>query len=103
MNYIGLSCRRPPVRPGRVLCRAAFATAMRPPRRSRAVSRADELGRENAALTDARYGCVVSVDGTGWPQDFFTSGATEEEHRRMLEWPDPKYYPRCLRSGQVNP
>ena len=37
-------------------------------------------------LTDARYGCIVTVDKTGTPEDFVTSGLTEDEHRRLEEW-----------------
>ncbi len=40
------------------------------------------------ALTGARYGGIVTINETGAPQDFVTSGYTDEEHRRMAEWPD---------------
>ena len=44
---------------------------------------------ENArALTGARYGGIVTIDETGTPQDFVTSGFTDEEHRRLAEWPE---------------
>ena len=40
------------------------------------------------SLTGGRYGAIVTVDGKGVPRDFITSGFTEDEHRRMAEWPD---------------
>ena len=40
------------------------------------------------ALTGARYGAIATVDEAGAPEDFVTSGITEDEHRRMMEWPD---------------
>ena len=40
------------------------------------------------ALTGARFGAIATIDETGAPQDFVTSGFTEEEHRRLAEWPD---------------
>ena len=39
-------------------------------------------------LTGASQGCIVTVDETGTPQDFVTSGMTAEEQRRMEQWPD---------------
>ena len=39
-------------------------------------------------LTDARCVSIATIGETGAPQDFVTSGLTEEEHRRLLEWPD---------------
>ncbi len=39
-------------------------------------------------LTGARYGCIVTVDESGKPEDFVTSGLTEEDHRRVAEWSD---------------
>ena len=39
-------------------------------------------------LTDARYGCIVTVDESGTPGDFVTAGLTAEDHRRVAEWPD---------------
>ena len=45
------------------------------------------------ALTGARYGMIATVDGTGEVCDFVSSGFTEEEHRRFLDWPDgPKLF-----------
>ena len=40
------------------------------------------------ALTGASQGCIVTVDETGMPLDFVTTGMTEEERRGMEEWPD---------------
>ena len=40
------------------------------------------------ALTGASQGCIVTFDETGTPQDFVTSGMSEDERRRMEEWPD---------------
>ncbi|MYH31999.1 MAG: response regulator [Acidobacteria bacterium] len=39
-------------------------------------------------LTGARYGCIVTVDESGTPGDFVTSGLTEEDHHRVAAWPD---------------
>ena len=45
------------------------------------------------ALTDARYGFLVTVDEAGEPVDFVTSGLTQDEHERIAEWPDgPKLF-----------
>ncbi|MDE2787339.1 MAG: response regulator [Chloroflexota bacterium] len=33
------------------------------------------------ALTDSRYGVITTLDGSGRPQDFVTSGMTEDERR----------------------
>ena len=38
-------------------------------------------------LTGARYGCIVTVDESGTPGDFVTSGLTEDDHRRVAAWP----------------
>ena len=40
------------------------------------------------ALTRARYGLIVTVDETGEPREFVTSGLTPAEHRELAEWPD---------------
>ena len=40
------------------------------------------------ALTAARYGVIATVDGAGRTRDFVSTGLTEDEHRRMAEWPD---------------
>ncbi len=45
------------------------------------------------ALTAARYGIVTTIDEAGEARDFVSSGFTEEEHRRFLEWADgPKLF-----------
>ena len=47
------------------------------------------------ALTGARFGAIATIDETGAPQDFGTSGFTEAEHRRIAEWPDgPRLFER---------
>ena len=40
------------------------------------------------ALTGARCGAIATVDATGEPTDFVTSGLTTEEHRALEEWPE---------------
>ena len=40
------------------------------------------------ALTGARYGIIVTVDGTGEIVDYVTSGFTTAETRRFADWPD---------------
>ena len=40
------------------------------------------------ALTDARYGMIVTIDESGETQDFVSSGFTDEEHRQFEKWPD---------------
>ncbi len=47
-----------------------------------------EVAAGACELTGARYGCIVTVDESGKPGDFVTSGLTEDDHRRVLEWPD---------------
>ena len=49
------------------------------------------------ALTGAKDGCIVTIDGTGEPQDFITSGMTEEEHRQIERWADGQQMFRHLR------
>ena len=45
------------------------------------------------ALAVARYGIITTIDDAGEVLDFVSSGFTEEEHRRFLEWPDgPKLF-----------
>ena len=39
-------------------------------------------------LTGARYGLIVTVDETGEPEDFVTSGFTPEEREELANWPD---------------
>ena len=40
------------------------------------------------ALTGARYGVITTIDKTGQPQNFVTSGITPDEHRQLAAWPD---------------
>ena len=40
------------------------------------------------ALTGARYGAITTIDEAGQPRDFVTSGFSDEEHRRLMEWPE---------------
>ena len=37
-------------------------------------------------LTNARYGVITTIDGSGPPRDFVTSGFTPEEHLEMESW-----------------
>ena len=48
----------------------------------------NEVVESARALTGARYGAIATIDETGTPRDFVTSGFTEEEHRRLAEWAD---------------
>ncbi len=47
-----------------------------------------EVVESARALTGARSGIIATIDETGTSQDFVTSGLTEEEHRRLAEWPE---------------
>ena len=40
------------------------------------------------ALTDARYGLIVTVDSASRPEDFVTSGLGPGEKERLMAWPD---------------
>ena len=40
------------------------------------------------ALTGARRGAIITIDGSGQLQDFVTSGFTDEEYRELSGWPD---------------
>ena len=52
-----------------------------------------EIAESARALTGARYAAIATIDGSGAPQDFVTSGFTDEEHRAMAEWADgPKLF-----------
>ena len=56
-----------------------------------------EVVESARALSGARYGAIATMDETGAPQDFVTSGFTEEQHRNMEGWPDgPKLF-ECIR------
>ncbi len=48
----------------------------------------NEVVESARALTGARYGAIATIDEAGAPQDFVTSGFTEDEHRHIVEWPD---------------
>ena len=48
----------------------------------------NEVAESARALTGARFGAIATIDETGTPRDFVTSGFTEEEHRRLAEWAD---------------
>ena len=53
----------------------------------------DEIAESARALTGARYAAIATIDETGKPVDFVTSGFTEEEHRALEEWSDgPKLF-----------
>ena len=47
-----------------------------------------EVVKSARSLTGARYGAIATIDESGAPEDFVTSGIAEEDHRRMMEWPD---------------
>ena len=52
-----------------------------------------EIAASARALTGARYAAIATIDESGKPVDFVTSGFTEEEHRAMAEWSDgPKLF-----------
>ena len=46
----------------------------------------NEVVESARALTGARFGAIATIDEAGAPQDFVTSGFTEEQHRAMAEW-----------------
>ena len=48
----------------------------------------NEVVESARALTGARYGAIATINETGAPQDFVTSGFTADEHRKLVEWPD---------------
>ena len=67
-----------------------------------------EVVESARTLTGARYGAITTIDETGAPKDFVTSGLTEEEHRRLVEWPDGprlfehfRNFPETLRLSDV--
>ena len=47
-----------------------------------------EVLRSARALTGALLGVIATLDETGQPQDFVSSGINEETYRSMVEWPD---------------
>ena len=46
----------------------------------------NEVVESARSLTGARFGAIATIDEAGAPQDFVTSGFTEEQHRAMAEW-----------------
>ncbi len=48
----------------------------------------NEVVKSARELTGARYGAIATIDETGAPLDFVSSGFTEEEHRTIAELPD---------------
>ena len=38
-------------------------------------------------LAGARYGVITSIDETGHPQDYVTSGFSPDEEQQLMEWP----------------
>ena len=46
----------------------------------------NEVAGSARSLTGARFGAIATIDEAGAPQDFVTSGFTEEQHRAMAEW-----------------
>ena len=53
-------------------------------------------------LTGARYGSIVTVGDDGNPQDFFTSGMSEELRNRFFEWPNKYELFELLREMKGN-
>ena len=47
-----------------------------------------EVVESACALTLARRGVIATIDQSGQPIDFLTSGLTVEERRLMIDWPD---------------
>ena len=47
-----------------------------------------EVAESACTLTGARYGAIVTIDEKGEPQDFVTSGLTDDAHRALVEWSD---------------
>ena len=112
MNFTGISLLRPPNRPGRADSAPRRGAAMSDPdelrreiaalrERISALSAASlrisasldletvlrEVVESAQSLTaGARFGAIATIDESGAPQDFVTSGFTEAEHRAMEEW-----------------
>ncbi len=40
------------------------------------------------ALTGARYGVIIAIDGAGQAGDFIGSGFTPDEYKQLADWPD---------------
>ena len=52
-----------------------------------------EVVESARTLTGARYGAITTIDDSGAPLDFVSSGFTEEQHRNMTEWPEgPQFF-----------
>ncbi len=47
-----------------------------------------EVAENARALTGATSCAIVTIAEDGTPEDFVTSGITDEEHSRLAEWPD---------------
>ena len=47
-----------------------------------------EIVESARALSDARYGLIVTTDADETALEFVTSGVTAEEERQMADWPD---------------
>ena len=45
-----------------------------------------EVVESARSLTGACFAAIATIDEAGAPQDFVTSGFTEEQHRAMVEW-----------------
>lgn len=48
-------------------------------------------------LAGARYGVITTIDETGQPQDFVTSGFSPEEERLLMAWPPALHFFEHLR------
>ncbi len=46
----------------------------------------NEILRSSSELTEARYGAIVTVDESGQPEEFVTSGFTAKAHRLLADW-----------------
>ena len=56
-----------------------------------------EVVESARALTGARYGGVITLDRSGQARDFVSSGLSDEEHRRLAQWPDgPRLFVHVL-------
>ena len=56
-----------------------------------------EVVESARALTGTRYGAIVTVDDSGQPLDFVTSGLSDEERRRLMERPGgPRLFAHLL-------
>ena len=47
-----------------------------------------EVVESACALTRARRGVIATIDQVGQPIDFLTFGLSDEERRKMMDWPD---------------